>query len=71
VVVLTVPFQFTFELLVKPVPLTVSVVAVPGALAEKGESLLISKAGVFGPGPRLMSHIPLPCVAARRVRDGL
>src|SRR6267142_7117232 len=50
VVVLELPFHFTIELLVKPVPLMVSVVAAAPALAEKGESLLISKAGVFGPG---------------------
>src|SRR5437016_13078765 len=71
VVCLELPFHITIELAVKPVPSTVSVVAPAGALAEKGESLLISKAGVFGPAPRLMSHIPLPCVAARNVRDGL
>ena len=71
VVVLELPFHITAELPVKPVPLTVSVVGAPGALAEKGESLLISKAGVFGPAPRLMSHMPRPCVAARKVREGL
>jgi len=69
-VVLELPFHFTVEPAVKPVPLTVSVVAAAGALAEKGESLPMVKAGVLGPGPRLMSHTPRPCVAARRVRDG-
>jgi len=63
--------HITVELPVKPVPVTVRVVAVPGAVAVNGDSLLIPKAGVFGPGPKLMSHIPLPCVAARSVRDGL
>ena len=51
VVVLELAFHITIELPVKPVPLTVSVVAPAGALAEKGESLLICKAGVFGPAP--------------------
>src|SRR5260370_2422327 len=55
----------------KPAPFTVRVVADPGALAVNGESLLMRKAGVFGPGPKLMSHTPRPCMAARSVRDGL
>ena len=44
----------------KPVPSTVNVVAAPGAFAENGESLLTAKVGVFGPGPRLRSHMPRP-----------
>ena len=63
--------HITTELLVNPVPLTVNVVAVPGALAENGESLLISNAGVFSVGPKLMSQTPRPCMAARNVREGL
>lgn len=63
--------HITVEVDVKPVPFTVSVVADPGALAVNGESLLIRKVGVFGPAPRLMSHTPRPCIAARSVRDGL
>lgn len=63
--------HITVEVDVNPVPFTVSVVADPGALAVNGEILLIRKAGVFGPGPRLMSHTPRPCIAARSVRDGL
>ena len=65
------PFHITVELPVKPVPVTVTLVAVPGAFAENGERLLTTKAGVFGPGPRLRSQTPRPCVAARRVREGL
>src|SRR6266852_9225002 len=71
VVVFAVVLHIIAEVPVKPVPFTVSVVADPGASAVKGDSLLISKAGVLGPAPRLMSHTPRPCMAARRVRDGL
>src|SRR5207247_9804833 len=71
VVVFAVLPHITTEEAVNPVPFTVSVVADPGALRVNGESLLIRKAGVFGPGPRLISHTPRPCIAARSVRDGL
>ena len=71
VVVFAMVPHITTEEAVKPVPFTVSVVADPGALAVNGESLLIKNAGVFGPGPRLISHTPRPCIAARSVRDGL
>src|SRR5437764_10249736 len=63
--------HITTELLVNPVLLTVNGVAAPGAITENGESLLTTKAGVFGPGLRLRSHKRRPCVAARNVLEGL
>ena len=71
VVVFAVTPHIILEEAVKPVPFTVRVVADPGALAVNGASLLMRKAGVFGPGPRLMSQTPRPCIAARSVREGL
>src|SRR5713226_10739336 len=75
VITRTLPFHKTWELPVNPVPETLREIGVAAgltwALAVNGERALILKAGVFGPAPRLRSHAPRPCVAARNVRDGL
>ena len=71
VVMRALPFHRTVEVAVNPLPWTFRVNAAPGEVVERGEIALMRKLAVPVAGPRLKSHTPRPCVAARNVRDGL